>query len=336
MDIDEFLDREFSGLDFVTDKSEKRGIGGPELKEDFESSPLFENIKASLSKGNLEQAEQAYVQLWHILLEQKLKWNNELYGQLTVLSRQFSSALNYASEDIKKKAGNVYEMISRERSALREGKKELPFKIYSEIEEISNSIPNVFFEEKKIVEEQVMEFYKELKNTTDNELVKRVYALVQEVSQLMDRINTAIRSNDMTNAIVNYNKCIELYNQVPEGFLKYKNNAGMRLLDIYKSISIYIEISNLQQQLTKAPNQQPFQFQQQAKQETKSGLFAPAGQQPGPEKNPADFNSKKERAKKNIKNGFYNEAYKDIEEALRLEPNDAEAKALNAKIKTLQ
>ena len=46
--------------------------------------------------------------------------------------------------------------------------------------------------------------------------------------------------------------------------------------------------------------------------------------------------AKKERAKKNIEKGFYNEASKDIQEALHLDPNDAEAKALHAKIKTLQ
>ena len=48
------------------------------------------------------------------------------------------------------------------------------------------------------------------------------------------------------------------------------------------------------------------------------------------------LSAKKERAKNNIEKGFYNEASKDIQEALQLEPDDAEAKAINAKIKTLQ
>ncbi|MBI3035052.1 hypothetical protein HYY71_01910 [Candidatus Woesearchaeota archaeon] len=336
MDIDEFLDREFSGLDLSADKAEKdEQIGLPQVKGEFEASPLFENIKASLSKGRLEQAEQAYVQLWHILLQQKLKWDKELYEQLAMLSRQFSGALNSASNEIKKKSEHIYEMISRARAALKEGKKELPFKIYSEIEEISNSVPSVFFEEKRIIEEQVMDFYKELKNTTDNELVKRVSVLVQEVNRLIDKISLAIRSNDMTNAIVNYNKCIELYNQVPEGFLKHKNQAGMRILELYKSISIQAEISSLQQQLSQKAVQQQFQPQQQARQQFQPGLPMQAVQQPNIPKS-ALLNAKKERAKRNIEKGFYNEAYKDIEEALQLEPNDAEAKALNAKIKTLQ
>ena len=45
---------------------------------------------------------------------------------------------------------------------------------------------------------------------------------------------------------------------------------------------------------------------------------------------------KRDHAKRNIKKGFYNEAWKNIEEALEIDPKDVESKALKAKIKTLQ
>ena len=321
MDIEEFLDRELSDLGLQTDKTEEQ-ISLPEFKEQVEPSPLVEGIKANISKGNLELAEQAYAQLWHILIQQKLKWNKELYEQLSILSKQFISALSQAYNEVKRKSEHINELISRARAALREGRKEVPFKLYSEIEGIYNSIQDVFFEEKKIVEEQIMDFYKELKSTTDNELVKRVYALVQEINQLIDKINLAIRANDMINATVNYNKCIELYSQVPEGFLRHRNSIGIRLLDIYKSISIYNEISNLQRQLSQQTTQQIIP------QQTMGSLSHP--------QKSMLLHTRKERAKRNIEKGFYNEASKDIEEALQIEPNDAEAKAIHAKIKTLQ
>ena len=337
MDIDEFLDRELSDLGLQIDKTEKTAtIELPGFTEQFEPSPLVDNIKANLSKGNLEQAEQSYVQLWRILIEQKLKWDKEIYEQLSILSRQFSSVLDNAYNEVKRKADHVYELISRARSALKEGKRDVPFKLYSEVEEINNSIPNVFFEEKKIIQEQIMEFYKELRNTTDNELVKRVSALLQEISWLIDKINNSIRANDIINAIVNYNRCIDLYNQVPEGFLRHKNSAGIRLLEIYKSLSIYTEISNLQKQLAQQPSQQPLQFQQQTQQQTQHNSFVQISQQMSASTKSMLLSAKKERAKKNIEKGFYNEASKDIQEALQLEPNDAEAKSIHAKIKTLQ
>ena len=340
MDIDEFLDRELSDLGLQTDITEKTGQAGlPGFEEQLELSPLFENIKANLGKGNLEQAELSYVQLWRILIEQKLKWNNELYDQLSILSRQFSIALNNAYNELKRKADRIYELISRARASLKEGKNELPFKIYAEIQEINNSIPNVFFEEKKVISEQIMDFYKELNNVTDNELVKRVASIIQEIYKLIDKINSSIRSNDTVNAIVNYNKCLELYNQVPEGFLRYKNSIGMRLLEIYKSLRISTEISILQNQLSR---QVPQPVSQQIPQERRPALLQRFGPtQTGAAQTSAStktmlLNAKKERAKKNIEKGFYNEASKDIQDALQLEPTDAEAKAIHAKIKTLQ
>ena len=251
MDIDEFLDRELSDLDLPTGKAQGQDIRPItfQFNESSDTSSLFDHIKSSLSAKNLDEAERSYLQLWHILVQQKLKWDKSLYEQLYALNRQFQSALVQSSEETKKKAQQVYELISRAKASIKEGRKEEPYKIYAQVQEISNSIPNVFFEEKRMIQEQIMEYYRELKNTTDNELLKRVFALLQEVYGLIEKINAAMKSNDIINAIVHYNKCIELFNQVPEGFLRHKNSAGMRLLDIYKSLSIYSEISNLHKQL---------------------------------------------------------------------------------------
>lgn len=324
MDVDDFLDRELSELGLGTYKAEKPKTGMPEFKEDFEQSPLFESVISNLSKGNLDEAEQSYIKLWNTLAQQKVKWNREIHEQLAAASRQFSGILNNAYDDIKKKANHAYELISRARAAMKEGKKEQPFKIYSEIQEISNSIPNSFFEEKKIMQEQVMEFYKELKNTTDNELINRVYILVNELTKMIEKINNSIRARDMPSAIANYSKCMELYNQIPEGFLRHKNSIGMRLLDIYKSLSIYTEVSSLQKQLSQQPGpiisqiQQSQQAQKEADQLSRTSLI-----------------EKKESAKRNIEKGFYKEAISDIQEALQMDPSDTEAKVLHAKVKTL-
>ena len=337
MDIEEFLDRELSELDLGIDKPKTPETNEQSMQfgENFEPSALFDNIKVNLSKGNIEEAEQPYAQLWDILLQQKLKWNNEIYGQLLILSRQFLSLLNRANDDIKKKADYIYDLIKKARTALREGKKDVPFKIYSEIIEINSAIPNAFFEEKKVIQEQITIFYEELKSATDNELIKRVSSLVQETNQMVDRINLSIRSNDYANAIANYNKCLGLYIQMPEGFLRHKTSLGIRLLEIYKSLSIYTEISNLQKQIS----QSPYKFQQQSSSENMPIQKVPDSTIPqavGPSTKSTLLNSKREQAKRNIEKGFYNEAFKNIEEALKLEPRDAESKAIHAKIKTLQ
>ena len=252
MNIDEFLDREFSDVtsEAGSDGKHEKASHSTAFKEPLKSLPLFEHVKSYLSKGNLDSAEQAYIQLWRILLQQNVKWNQEIYGQLSILNREFSKALSYASNEVKIKTNQINALISRTRDSLQEGNKGLCFKLYSEIEEINKSIPNVFFEEKKLLRDQIIELYKELRNITDSDLIKKVITLVKETNQLIDNANISIKANNMQNALANYNRCVELYNQIPQGFLRYKSSIGIGVLEIYKTISIYIEISNLQNQLS--------------------------------------------------------------------------------------
>src|SRR3989344_921931 len=155
MDIEEFLDRELSGLGLEAGKAEtSRTNLEQQPGESFESSPLFDSARSNLGKGDLETAEQSYSQLWGVLTQQKLEWSRELYGQLAMLAREFSGILAQAYNEVRRKASQIYELIGKGRAAMKEGKREVPFKIYAQLEEINNSIPNVFFEEKKAIQEQ--------------------------------------------------------------------------------------------------------------------------------------------------------------------------------------
>ena len=110
-------------------------------------------------------------------------------------------------------------------------------------------------------------------------------------------------------------------------------------------MSIYNEISNLQKDLANAPVQVevspsiPVTATPKAMKKSAIEQILSLAKQ----NSQADFkakgsllNEKKESAKRNIEKGFYSEASRNIQEALQIEPNDAEAKAIHAKIKTLQ
>lgn len=325
MDIDEFLDRELSGLDFATDKPSINEPFSefPQKKEDFEPSSSLESVKSLLAKGNIEEAEHSYVELWRTLLQQKLKWSRDIYEELLMLSRQFLVELNKAYADVKKKADYINDIIKKARASIQEGKKDLSYKMYAQAVEMNNSIPNVFFEEKKFVQEHITLLYNELRRATDNELINRVYALVHELNQLIDKTNLSIKSNDFSSAILSYNKLIDVYNQVPEGFLRDKASLGIRILEIYKSLSIQSEILSLQKQIIQQAVAQP----ETLSKESPSKYSPPAS---------SSVSAKKESAKNNMEKGLYSEAYKDIQDVLKIEPNDSEAKVMHAKIKTLQ
>lgn len=356
MDVDEFLDRELVDLGLEPDNDEKEvrrkpsGSVGAQL-----------GLKDIKTRGNasLEDAEQTYMSLWSLLAQNRLKWDKELYDQVYSMNRNFSSSLIQSYEEAKKKKNMVMDMIARGRNAVKYGKKDIPLKIYAQIQEIVNSIPNIFFEEKKSAQEQVLGYYREITSANDAELISKVYSIAQQVSQLLDSINSAMASSDLASASSNYGKCLELFNQIPGGFLMVKNAAGARLLDVYKKLSIQSEISVLQGHLgnpaqspiqpyrafsarvaepritqPKAYYKKPPHYAATPKKEIKKDASKETAKQENPQA--VLIRKKVESAKRNIKKGFYNEAWKDTDEALQINPKDVESKALRAKIKTLQ
>ena len=160
MDIDEFLDRELADLARGSGSSDLQSSSQPEQQNTDDSSTLLESIKSSLDNGNLEEAEKFYLQLWHALMQQKLKWDKGIYDQISALNRQFLSTLEQAFNEAKSKSAQINDLIGKARSALKDKKKDAAIKIYGQAQEINNSIPNVFFEEKKLIKDQIEEFYK--------------------------------------------------------------------------------------------------------------------------------------------------------------------------------
>ncbi len=358
MDIDEFLDRELSDLGLDKEIHEEAEIG----QKESSGVGTLGDIKAILAKGDLEKAEQSYMQLWHVLIQQKLKWNGPIYEQLLSLSKEFSLTLSHAHEETKRKINQLYDLLARARSMLKEGKKDAPLKLYAQMQEISNSIPNVFFEEKKAVQQEIMNFYRELSTTIDSDLIRKVSSQLQQINQMIDSINSSIRTGNFDKASADYLKCIDTYNQIPEGFLRSKNQAGMKLLEIYKTLSIQAEISSLQSQLGMQPtikylpatttHPMPSVQQKIIKKpvlrtttitsrekyipKPKIQTIAKTAQKSETSAKERMLVKKIENVKKNIRKGFYNEAWKEVEEALNLDPSNVESKVLAAKIKTLQ
>src|SRR3989338_10245107 len=143
MDIDEFLDRELSDLGHDSSYSSAQPNTQParqpeeqQAPQAEDSSPILESIKSNLSKGNLEEAEQAYIQLWRVLMQQKIKWNRGIYEQLFTLSRQFLGTLEREYSETKSKSIQINELIGRARSALSQKKRDKAIKIYSQGQEI--------------------------------------------------------------------------------------------------------------------------------------------------------------------------------------------------------
>ncbi len=241
MDIDKFLDRELSDIDISN-----QDFGESLQTEQHQSMSLGQ---ASLKTDRLSQIEYSYTQLWSSVLQKRMSWNREIYEQIFSLNNELFSALSKEYDNAKARINEINGLLARGKSYISSGNREESMKVYLDIQQKISMVHDLFFEEKKGVNEKIMDFYKDLKILADNELIRKTYGIVQEVNQLLDSANSSLSRKDFRSAIESYNKCCDAFMQLPSGFAKYKNNLGTRLLEIYKNISIHAEIASLQKLL---------------------------------------------------------------------------------------
>jgi len=235
MDVEDFLERELAGLGLETI---------PEIGPLKKAEP-----KPITSKTALDKAEKDYMEFWQKIALHEVKWDKESYDNMINMTRQFSLELNKGSQELKAKKETILSQVGRVRALLKENKKELAMKSFSETQSIADSIPGVFFEEKKVITDAVNELAGEIKQFEDNESMRNAYSSMGQIGQLIEQTMKSIATNDMQNASMLYSSAIQAFVKLPEGFSIHKFRIGAKLLEIYKRISIHNEISQLQRHL---------------------------------------------------------------------------------------
>ncbi|MFH0867750.1 MAG: hypothetical protein V1831_00390 [Candidatus Woesearchaeota archaeon] len=328
MDVDEFLDKETQ----IEKKEEidEKAIQIP--KEDKE------NIKN-------------YFEIWNKISEAKFKWDSELYAEVSK-----------AGEDIEKKSGKLLSTIEREKSTIKRliGKvvEELKnknydsaTKLYSEISDIRNNFPEFFLEERKEINKEIFRLYEKLHDEIDLKFINDFKSSIAQVDDFISSSYSSLDAGDADKAKLLYGKALEIYKDLPNGFLSRKMELGTWLLNLYKDLSIRTQIENLQQQLSKSGSYKQISEDEKLKDllevikyrniergkisEKKASLSELMPVSDEEEYHIQDkallsrlIVRKMERARINQKKGLYLEVKKNLDSILKVDPDNIEAKEM--------
>lgn len=243
MDIDEFLDRELAGV-------KKEPILPGFLKEkpdDYEET--LDKINEHIEKNELVEAEKLYSDIWSKIKDKKLTWNENLYITLTEINKRLTNRLNNLYSTLKEKINIIYGLMARARDDLRKGKNELAVSVYSEIMDIFNSIPNAFLVDKRKIYNEILALYRELKANVDKEFFNDFNSKISQINSVIYSTKVELQKNNIQAAINYYTSCLNLYNALPNGFFTYKIQLSSKILELYKEITVILEISNLKSKL---------------------------------------------------------------------------------------
>jgi len=331
MDIDEFLDKEIQ----------------VEKKEEKEEDAAIEITKEE------KDVVKHYFDLWNKVSEAKFKWDNDLYAELNKVGNTVKEKLGKLVPSIGREKSIIKQLIDKAINELERGKYESATRLYSEISDMKNNLPDFLLEQKKELNKDIFQLYEKLHDKIDSKFINDFNESIAKVDGFIKNSFSSLKIGRLEAAKNFYEEALEVYKSLPNGFLVQKIELGNGLLALYKELSIHAQIGNLQQQLAKESTigyelggsddnlktiSEIIKSKIKASEKTSafSDLMPVSAEEKYVIRNKTLLSRliarKLERAKINLKKGLYFEAKKNIDFILKVDPENEEAKQLLSSI----
>lgn len=352
MDIDEFLDKEVPAK---REEPKREEFGSAFITqapaEPRDAKPY--SFPDAGKKGSIEALENDYLELWGKVSKDRFGWSSSLYADITRAGDEIKKALSIMSSKVDNEKTGIRRLISSAKNALQNKNYDEALKLYSEITSMRNSIPDAFFEEKKEINREILPFYAELAGQIDIKLTQDFNDSAAKADSLIRGSFSSIGKKDIANAKNFYEKALEIYKNLPHGFLEQKIEMGNNLIALYKELSIIMQIGNLQQELSQkmadgaynhiASDERLKHLSEIArhKKDIHKGLKKHAAisglrnlSQGQNSKDILDrmISRRLEKANESMGKGLFPDARKNIESVLRLDPQNKDAKSMLKKM----
>ncbi|MBW2976955.1 hypothetical protein KY347_05920 [Candidatus Woesearchaeota archaeon] len=227
MDIDEFLDRE---------------IGAE--KEDISDTEEVVAVKA-IREG--EKIVNRYFELWGKVSEAKLEWNDKLYAELNNAANMAKTALGSLVPTTEKEKNIISRLLNKALDDLENRKYDSATKLYSEISDMRNNIPEFLLEQRRDINKEIFHLYEKLHDRIDSKFINDFKGWIGKVEMLINSSFSNLQTGRIEDAIRYYENALGIYKSLPNGFLAKKLELGNVLLLLYKELSIEMQIRKLQQ-----------------------------------------------------------------------------------------
>jgi hypothetical protein len=332
MDIEEFLDKEMQ----------------IETKEKLADDAVAIQL-ADEEKGDIDH----YSELWSRISRLNYKWDDTLYtqlGKLGVEIRQKLAKLLAAVDSDKK---TIRQLIQKASIEIDSNNFESATKLYSEIVDMRNNFPDFFIEDKRQLNTEIVRLYEKLHDRIDSKFVSDFNESVARIDSLTRDSFSNLKQGGVDAAKRLYLEAISSFNSLPKGFMSQKIAMGDKLLELYKYLSVQMEIASLQKILSAQNIDMNTYSASNTKLKELSSLINTKVEGPKPttvlssppvppvpQKQGFDTTAfsnriiarKLDRAKENLRAGLYLQAKKDIQSVLTLDPDNAEAKQMAGSI----
>jgi hypothetical protein len=238
MNIDEFLDKETTHLGGKTKLINTSDVAANKEEE----QDLFKQIQAvrdQISQKKIGPASKEFSTLrerYVDVTKKQMQQSQFLFDELMKINSELITNIEQQSQESLKKINLIKLLIANAKESLNKNMVDDANKIYSEIKQIYNQIPELFYEEKRKINEEILTFYILLSRYNEILLIQLFMRKKSEIKSLMSSAKEHLKSGNHELIKEDFDKISESYSQLPDGFAHDKAVIYMDILKLFSSV----------------------------------------------------------------------------------------------------
>jgi len=216
------------------------------LEKSKQIDRLLKTIHGFVAKNDIASANKVYnevEQVYKDLPDGFLIEKSELQNRILKISEEIGKSLDViSSRDFNAKCEKTERIMKNVVEYIKKKDFDLAFAEYEEGINIYNQFPPGFLKRKTEMRERLLNIYKDVMRGTDAMMLSKKDSITvkkyEEILQLLVRMHHHIENREFDLLEANYDHLIELYNDMPIGFLQQKTKIIDEIMDMHKKFEL--------------------------------------------------------------------------------------------------
>ncbi|MBS3119764.1 hypothetical protein J4475_02980 [Candidatus Woesearchaeota archaeon] len=201
---------------------------------------LLDQITFSLQQEDVVTAKRHYEQVRKLFAQIPANFVQEKLGIqhmiLEVYDKLSSKHESFYRKEFEAKNRQAADMVGRLRAELSASEGQAAVETYKHIKEVFDSMPQGFTGQKTELQDQILKLYDQLTLLVRESSSGTFSQKMAQIQETMSHAQSMFKNKQLELAEGYYRRAVQLYGELPAGFLERKMAVRARIMDFYKQI----------------------------------------------------------------------------------------------------
>jgi tetratricopeptide (TPR) repeat protein len=233
---------------FLHPKTETKKIVSPVDK----AKVAFEKIIDKVNSDKLTESYELYSKAKHFV--SKLPDTEEMdyfNKKMIEINELFLDRVKKLLPEMEKMSNEIGSQIKEGIKKIEIGNIEEGKAYYSQIVKLYNSMPDILAEKKKLLYNEIFDYYKFLVNKEYSLNIIKINQIEEKIVNYISNVEYFLEENDFKKANLEFEKINSSFDDLPVGFTEYKLDIHTKILKLYEELKISNKVRQLYLELTK-------------------------------------------------------------------------------------